>query len=86
MESNKRTSWGRDKEMISLINKILTKNLRLKIIKLLSNDLSLLINADVVGMVTPKTKDFYFNSRIEAARVNSGAHIHQSIHQCGTGD
>ncbi len=60
------------------ITKLLTKNYRLKIIRWLSKDLSLLINADVKGIVIPKTNDFYFNSKIEAKSVEFPSDYYQN--------
>ncbi len=59
--------------MNNLISKILTKKFRLRIIRYLSNDLSLLINADVLGCVTPKRCGLtFFNSMIEPVWVERG--------------
>ena len=49
--------------------KLLSQELRIKIILYLSTDLSLLINADIDGMVTPKKKVFYFNSTIRPSDI-----------------
>lgn len=50
---------------MDILNKILTQDFRLRIIRLLSQDLSLLINTDVDGMVIPKKNVFYFDSTIK---------------------